>query len=194
MCTLICDGVCIQSYFNTKCIHAWPNNNRIWCMHLRQEVPEWVHALFWCKTVVRMITISLAGACVLYSTVDESSDELESGPTIAYVHDIVVFTLLFNLTTDQTQKNQTKPKCQFSFLVGGNFSYFISSGDSSPIDSIGFPASGKIRETFLLWKVREFCWGSKRVRKFCSDWGELNFKPDLRVRFSIRQVFQSENL
>ena len=50
--TPICGGVRIQSHFNTKCIHAWGNNNRIWCMHLGQEVPEWVYALFWCKTVV----------------------------------------------------------------------------------------------------------------------------------------------
>ncbi len=51
--TPICGGIHIQSHFNTKCIHAWGNNNRIWCTHLGQEVPEWVYSLFWCKAVIR---------------------------------------------------------------------------------------------------------------------------------------------
>ena len=53
---LICGGVRIQSHFNTKCIHARGNNNMIWCTHLGQEVPEWVYALFWCKTVNGLIS------------------------------------------------------------------------------------------------------------------------------------------
>ena len=54
-------NVYIKTYFlplkHTKCIHAWANNNRIWCTHLELEVPEWVYALFWCKTVGPMILI-----------------------------------------------------------------------------------------------------------------------------------------
>ena len=39
--------------------------------------------------------------------------------------------------------------------------------------------SGKIREKNFIWKVGEFCWGSAKVREFCSDRGELSFSPDL---------------
>ncbi len=62
--TPICGGVHIQSHFNTKCKHAWGNNNRIWCMYLGQEVPEWVYALFWCKTV-QCMDIRIQTWCIL---------------------------------------------------------------------------------------------------------------------------------
>ena len=48
-------SVRIQSHFNTKCIYAWTSNNEIWCTHLGQEVPKWVYALFWCKTVMMFV-------------------------------------------------------------------------------------------------------------------------------------------
>ncbi len=34
--------------------HATPHTIllRFWCTHLEPEVPEWVYALFWCKTVI----------------------------------------------------------------------------------------------------------------------------------------------
>ncbi len=31
--------------FQYKCTYAWADNNRIWCTHLGEEVPEWVYAL-----------------------------------------------------------------------------------------------------------------------------------------------------
>ncbi len=36
---------------HAKCIYALAGNNRFWCTHLESEVPKWVYALFWCKTV-----------------------------------------------------------------------------------------------------------------------------------------------
>ncbi len=38
-------------HFNTKCIYVWAGNNRIWCMHLGQELPELVCTFICYKTV-----------------------------------------------------------------------------------------------------------------------------------------------
>ncbi len=47
----------------------------------------------------------------------------------------------------------------------------------------GFPASGRIREKFFFWKVREFHWESGKVGELCSDWGEPDFNPDSNALF-----------
>ncbi len=41
----------IQCVHRGVCIHAWADNNIIWCTHFGQEEPKLVYTLFWCKLV-----------------------------------------------------------------------------------------------------------------------------------------------